>query len=200
LAGFAQATDQPDRANQVVIVTGGHDSATRAAVTQAAEAALTNASIEVSQVQPFGRVEDVINGHVYAVEWILLVLAVVMAMVGCVGLASTISTNVLERTREFGVMHAIGAPPRAVRRIVVSEGLFMAVASCLIAVVPAAALTVFMNAGLGTMLGGDPLPFRVAPTAALAWIAAVVTGAVLATLAPAFRASRLTVRDALAHL
>jgi putative ABC transport system permease protein len=40
-----------------------------------------------------------------------------MGLIGCIGLTSTMGANVLERTREFGVMHAIGARPKMVRRI-----------------------------------------------------------------------------------
>ena len=47
-------------------------------------------------------------------------------MVGLIGLASTMSANILDRTREFGVMHAIGARPKTVRRIVVAEGVLLA--------------------------------------------------------------------------
>jgi len=45
-----------------------------------------------------------------------------------------------------------------------------------------------------------PLPFRVSILAAGIWIALVTLGAVLATEAAATRASRLTVREALAYL
>jgi putative ABC transport system permease protein len=123
-----------------------------------------------------------------------------MAVVGCIGLASTMSANILERTREFGVMHAIGALPRAVRRIVVAEGVFIALASCLVAVIPTLGLTAVIGAGLGNLFMYAPLPFRISMLAAGIWIALVILGAALATEAAATRASRLTVREALAYL
>jgi putative ABC transport system permease protein len=45
-----------------------------------------------------------------------------------------------------------------------------------------------------------PLPFRISGTAVVLWTALVVLGAVLATEAAATRASRVTVREALAYL
>ncbi|MEW5952448.1 MAG: ABC transporter permease [Bacillota bacterium] len=46
-----------------------------------------------------------------------------VGVVGFAGLSSTMSANVLERTREFGVMSAIGAPPSTVRRLAVLWGM-----------------------------------------------------------------------------
>jgi putative ABC transport system permease protein len=110
------------------------------------------------------------------------------------------STNILDRTREFGVMHAIGARPKAVRRIVVAEGVFLALTSCVVAALPALGLTAVLGAGLGNLFMYAPLPFRISGLAVGIWIALVVLGAVLATDAAATRASRMTVREALSYL
>jgi putative ABC transport system permease protein len=110
------------------------------------------------------------------------------------------STNILERTREFGVMHALGARPKAVRRIVTAEGIFLALTSCLVAVIPTLALTAVLGAGLGNLFMDAPLPFRVSLLAAGIWLALIILGGVLATDAAAARASRITVREALAYL
>ena len=46
----------------------------------------------------------------------LLAMAIVMAAVGAIGLASSQGTNVTERIREFGIMRTIGAPGGAIIR------------------------------------------------------------------------------------
>ena len=92
---------------------------------------------------------------------IVLAIAIAMGVIGAIGLASTMSANVLDRTREFGVMHAIGALPKAVRRVVVAEGVFVAIASCAVAVLPALALTALLGAGLGNLFFSAPLPYRI---------------------------------------
>jgi putative ABC transport system permease protein len=108
--------------------------------------------------------------------------------------------NILERTREFGVMHAIGARPAAVRRIVVAEGVFTAIASWLLAIIPALGLTAIMGSVVGNTFMSAPLPFRISALGVGIWSVLVVLGAVLATDAAATRASQLTVREALAYL
>ncbi|MBA3405891.1 MAG: FtsX-like permease family protein [Gemmatimonadaceae bacterium] len=125
-------------------------------------------------------------------------LSIAMGVVGFFGLASTMSINVLERTREFGVMHAIGARPSAVRRIVVAEGVSVALTSIVVAAVPTIGLTAAMTTGAGKVMGA--LPFQVSAGAIAIWVVVLVLGAVLATLAPASRASRMTIREALSSL
>ena len=198
--GLAQAMDQPQLVNQLRVFTGKHDELTRQEVAAELEGRLTRAGFEVNSAASITRGEAISQGHLGPVVLILLGVAIPLGIVGIIGLASTMSANVLDRTREFGVMHAIGALPKAVRRIVVAEGVFLAAASCLVAIIPALLLTAVLGAGLGNLFFSAPLPFTVSWLAAGIWFALVILGSVLATDAAAARASRLTVREALAYL
>ena len=192
--GFEQATgvSQP---NLLRIVTDDHDEETRTAVAQAAERTLSDAGIVVRSAASVSRSAAAGASHMLPLILVFLGLSITISVVGFAGLASTMSTNVLERTREFGVMSAIGAPASTVRRLVVLEGIFIAVVSCVIAAIPALLLTAIMNDYL-------PMPglFQISIPAVVIWVVVVVLGAALATLAPASQASRLTVREALAYL
>jgi putative ABC transport system permease protein len=198
--GFANAMGQPQRANQLRIATNRHDEQTRQAVADAVDKTLTDAGIEVKSAASISRSEAITEGHLGPVILILLGIALPLGVVGVIGLASTMSANILDRTREFGVMHAIGALPKAVRRIVTAEGVFLALASLLVAVIPTLGLTAALGAGLGNLFFSAPLPYRISIPAIGIWTAIVILGAVLATEAAATRASRLTVREALAYL
>jgi putative ABC transport system permease protein len=198
--GFADAMGRPPQASTLRITTDSHDEQTREAVADAVDETLTNAGIDVQSAASIAVSEAATEGHLGPIILILLAIAVAMAVVGSIGLGSTMSANILDRTREFGVLHAIGARPKAVRRIVVGEGVFLALASCLVAVIPTLALTAVIGTGLGNLFMDAPLPFRVSMLAAGIWIALVILGAILATDSAATRASRLTVREALAYL
>jgi len=199
-AGFADAMGEPQRVNQLRIATDSHDERTREAVAGAVDETLTDAGIEVQSVASVAVSDAATEGHLGPIILILIAIAIAMAVVGCIGLGSTMSANILDRTREFGVMHAIGARPKTVRRIVIGEGVFLALASCLVAVIPTLALTAVIGSGLGNLFMDAPLPFRVSILAAGIWTGLVILGAILATDAAATRASRLTVREALAYL
>lgn len=83
---------------------------------------------------------------------------------------------------------------------VTAEGVFLALASCLVAIVPTLVLTAVLGARLGNLFMYAPLPFRISILAIGVWLALVVLGVVLATDAAATRASRITVREALAYV
>jgi putative ABC transport system permease protein len=199
-AGFAAATGQPQQVNQLRVATNRHDEPTRTAIADAVNTTLTGAGTNVKSAVSVSRMEAVSEGHMGPVILILLGVALPLGVVGVIGLASTMGANVLDRTREFGVMHAIGARPKAVRRVVVAEGVFLALASLLVAALPALGLTAVLGAGLGNLFFSAPLPYRISVPAIGIWTALVVLGAVLATDAAATRAARLTVREALTYL
>lgn len=192
--GFKAATgvSQP---NLLRIVTDNHDEETRTAVATAAERTLADAGIVVRSSASVSRSAATGAGHMLPLILVFLGTSIAIGVVGFAGLTSMMSTNVFERTREFGVMSAIGAPAFTVRRLVVLEGIFIAVVSCVIAAIPALLLT-------AVMVGYLPMPglFQISVPGVVIWVVVVVVGAALATLAPAYRASRLTVREALTHL
>lgn len=139
--GFAAATGQPQQVNQLRIATESHHEETRQSVADDVNAVLTDAGIEVASAVSVSRSDEISAGHLGPIILVLLGVALPLGVIGVIGLASTMGANILDRTREFGVMHAIGASPKAVRRIVVAEGVFLALTSCLVAILPALALT-----------------------------------------------------------
>ena len=198
--GFERASGRREQANVVRIITNQHDKDARVAVGQAATQALTETGIKHQEPRAIDAVVESTEGHSVILVGVILLIASTIGIVGLIGLGSTMSTNVIERTREFGVMKAIGASGSRIRRLVVFEGIFIAAVSCVVAVIPAMALTWAMGAGLGNLFLGTPIPREVSAPGIVIWILVVVFGAALATLAPASQAARLTVREALAYL
>ncbi len=198
--GYAAAIGQPVRANQLRITADSHDEQTRDTVAASVEKTLTSAGIEVGSAASVKRNQEASEAHMGPLVTIILAIAIAMGVIGGIGLASMMSANILDRIREFGIMHAVGARPSAVRRIVVAEGVFLAVASCLVAIIPTLALTKVLGARLGNLFLYAPLPYRISALAVGIWLALVILGAALATDTAATRASRITVREALTYL
>jgi putative ABC transport system permease protein len=198
--GLAAATGGTPRVNQLRVITDDHTEPTRQAVAAAVDRALTGAGIDVELATSVSRGSAAGSAHLGPVLLVLLGVALPLGVLGGIGLASTMSANILDRTREFGVMHAIGAQPKAVRRIVVAEAVLLALTSCILAALPALALTKVLGTGLGNLFGDAPLPFRVSGLAVSIWLALAILGSILATEAAAARACRITVREALTYL
>jgi putative ABC transport system permease protein len=130
---------------------------------------------------------------------ILLVIALLAAGVGGIGLVGTMSINVVERRREIGVMRVTGATSAAVAAIFVTEGVVLGVLSWVLAVplsYPGARL--FSDA-VGQVLLRSPFEFIYSLEGVGLWLGGVIVLSVLASLVPALRATKVSVREALAY-
>ena len=200
-ATYAQAAGMsPQDTNAVRIVLNQHDAASIRAAAGALENALAAGSISMKVVISETMLEGATSGHVYIFIFALILISVVMAVVGVLGLASSMSTSVIERTREFGIMRAIGARTGIILRNILSEGVFIGLFSWVIAV----PLSLPLSYGVGYLVGmlsfRSPLPLILSPWAVFGWLALVVVGSIGASYYPARQASRLTVRETLAYI
>ncbi|HEY6725554.1 MAG TPA: FtsX-like permease family protein, partial [Polyangiaceae bacterium] len=127
----------------------------------------------------------------------LLALAVLTAVVGALSLGSAMSNAVVARTRELGVLRALGASRRQLQRMILSEGLLVGGLSLLVASILAGGLSFALGALLGELTFKVALPWTFSVPALAAWTLGLFAVTLLATWWPATRAARLTVREAL---
>jgi putative ABC transport system permease protein len=128
----------------------------------------------------------------------LLVMAVLMAIVGGLGLMGTMSVNVIERTREIGLMRAVGASSGVVFQVFLIESLMVGLLSW-----PVGVLVALLSAKLLTdaisRLMETALIYTFSLGSVFLWLIIVAFVAILACLLPAWKAMRLSVREALAY-
>ncbi len=198
---FADALGQPvQMTNAVRVAMLSSDPEDIATVTQRIESVLAAANVRVSIAVSEALLDDAISGHVFIFIAALILIAVVMAVVGILGLTSSMSTSVIERTREFGIMRSIGARTRTVLLNVISEGVFIGLMSYFIAVALSLPLSLGMGAYLGNISFRSPLPLIVSPVGLGLWIVILLIGSIAASAFPARQASKLTIRETLAHI
>lgn len=144
-------------------------------------------------------VRQIISNQFGVIVSFLMIMAVLLAVVGGLGLMGTMSINVLERTREIGVLRAIGASTGAILRIVIAEGVLIGVLSWLIGALLALPLSWLMSNAVGVAFLQMPLDFVFSLRGLAIWLALVVALAALASFLPAWNAARVTGRDVLAY-
>ena len=122
-----------------------------------------------------------------------------MAVVAMIGLASSLGVSVLERTREFGVMRAIGCRSSDIVVTVLAEGLVIALLSAVAAIAMSRLVSEIVGRVLAS-ISNQELTLSLSSASVALWVAGLLLGATLVSWYPARRAARLTVRDALAHV
>lgn len=129
----------------------------------------------------------------------LLIISGLNALVGSIGLTGTMSMNVMERTREIGVMRAIGATDGQVMRQVIIEGTLIGLLSWVIAFALAFPLSSFMAFIVNTSIFGVNGSNSFTATGFLIWFGIVGVLSLVASILPARNAARLTIREVLAY-
>jgi putative ABC transport system permease protein len=129
----------------------------------------------------------------------LLIMAILTAIVGSMGLTGTISMNVMERTREIGIMRAIGADDRAVMRTVIAEGVFVGTLSFGLAIILSIPFTYLLARIVSLAVFQSPIPIIFTYMGYAIWLGLVLALSAIASILPARNAARLTIREVLAY-
>ncbi|MBN1450414.1 MAG: ABC transporter permease [Anaerolineales bacterium] len=129
----------------------------------------------------------------------LLIMALLTASVGSMGLTGTMSMNVLERTREIGIMRSIGAKDSVIMRTVIAEGVVIGLISFVLAVVLSVPFTYLLSTIVSVTIFETPIKVVFTYTGYGIWIALVLVLSALASIVPARNAARLTIREVLAY-
>jgi putative ABC transport system permease protein len=196
---LARVTNSVDRSGVVRVVTQQHDAAFRAAVAKDLRERFKRIGLQVGGTVTISEIRDSAEFQFNIIVVMLGVMAVLLAVVGGLGLMGTMSINVLERTREIGVMRAIGASNGAILRIVLAEGVMIGMVSWLIAFALALPFSMLLSGVVGQTLIGGPMSYTFSLSGGLLWLGIIIVLAALASFLPAWNASRVTVRDVLAY-
>ena len=132
-------------------------------------------------------------GSILNLLTILLGLTIFIAILG---IANTLALSVFERTREIGLLRAVGMTRRQSRRMIRWEAVIIAAVGAVLGTVLGVALGVLMvNAIPGDFISAFAIPW----TRILIMVTVTSAMGLLAALFPAWRASRMNVLDAISQ-
>ena len=186
-------------ANRLVIETRRADPAFQSAVQSSVLARLDQINFDIQASQTTTELKETNAAQLDILIVLLLVMVVLIAIVGGLGLAITMSLNVMERTREIGILRSLGAGNGVVRRVVILEGLVIGLISWALSIPCSIPLAIWLGNSLGLSLLARPLDYHFSVPAVLMWLGLTIVISVVASLIPAQSAARLTIRDALVY-
>jgi len=198
---LSQLINQPNQALSYRIAgdPGGMTPDQQAALAKTVEARLRAKNIDIADLSTGSSTSQTATDGFNILVGFLLFLAGLTALVGSIGLTGTMSMNVMERTREIGVMRAIGASNNILMKMVIVEGTLIGLLSWLFSCILAFPISKLMGDSINLALFDAPSHFALTPTGFLLWLGAVILLSVLASVMPARNASRLTIREVLAY-
>ncbi|HEV8687876.1 MAG TPA: FtsX-like permease family protein, partial [Gaiellaceae bacterium] len=182
-------TNYPQPTNQLTFVNmrGGFTPANTKRLEEALSA-FPNAKVQDREEFKKNQISGV--NTILNILYVLLALSVIVSLFGIV---NTLALSVFERTRELGLLRAIGTTRRQVRQMIRQESVVTALIGAVLGIVLGVALGALLAARI------EFIAFRVpVSTLILVAIAAIVVG-ILAAIMPARRASRLNVLEALQY-
>jgi putative ABC transport system permease protein len=199
LDAIFEATHKQNQAGQILVRTQTHEPEAVDAIVASLKSTLESQGIDLSASKTINEIYQEANSQFQIVLSMLLLLAVIMALVGGIGLMGALSIAVVERTREIGVLRAVGARSRTILGMLVMEGVFQGVLSWAVAVPLSLLAAPWLSDMVGQVMLGGKLVFRFDPAALVIWLGLVIIISTLASILPARSAIRVSVQESLAY-
>ncbi|MFN8482946.1 MAG: FtsX-like permease family protein [Anaerolineae bacterium] len=193
------ASKEYPRINRLIVRTTAHDEPSANTTLKNLQQGLEDQSIKVGLAQTEAENRRINEGSFSIITTMLLALATIVAVVGAIGLMGALSIAVVERTKEIGVLRAIGARSPTIMGMFVMEGVLQGLMSWGLAVLLSLVFSRPMSNLLGDTIFKLPLDYRYNWQAVGIWLAVILVLATLASIAPARSATRISVRDSLAY-
>jgi putative ABC transport system permease protein len=193
---FKQTTEHTSQATNIVVKTT--NPALTDKVTRDLEIQLNSAGFDVYTMWKTSDTRKVMEDHMALIIDILLVMAALFVIIGGLGLASTMSLNVLDRTRELGIMRAIGASTLNVLQIIILEGAFIGALSWVLAVILSIPYSALMGQVFAVLLK-NPINLTTSAEGWLIWFFVILAIGSVASAFPAWNAAKRPVNEVLAY-
>ncbi len=196
---ISKATHTTDHAFTFRIVTDAHTPAYQQTMSDRLEKYFRDQGYSVNAARTGDSMEKSAARILDILVTFLLIMALLTAVVGSMGLMGTMGMNVLERTREIGIMRSIGAVDGEVMRTVIVEGLLIGGISWLLGALLSFPITYLLSEIVSQAIFQSPIAVHFTYLGFAIWLLVVLALSAIASILPARNAARLTIREVLAY-
>jgi putative ABC transport system permease protein len=140
-----------------------------------------------------------VEDHFEIIFNLTMILTVIIIIIGCNGIILTMTTNIMERTREIGVIKAIGSSRYTLFSMIFAEGLIIGLLSWMVGVILTFPLSAYIGYTLGSILINVPLPLVLEPHAFFTSLLSVLIVTSLACFIPAYRTATKPIYEVLLY-
>jgi putative ABC transport system permease protein len=194
-----KVTKKYNQGSILLIRTTGHNAEFTADLTTQLKNLFEGSNLKVIDSQTQAAARQTNEWQFSTVTWMLLALSIIVAVVGGLALMGAISIGVIERTKEIGVLRAVGARSFIIFSIFSMEGILQGVLSWLISIPISFLASPIVANSLGQIMFGAKLDYQYNWPAVGIWFGIVLFISILASILPARGAARISVRDSLAY-
>lgn len=165
------------------------------------ETAIAPSDLNILYVMSQAERVKVIYDHLNIILTTIVFLSFTVLVVSALGMASATGISILERTREIGVIRAIGATPGMIFQLFVAEGMVTSIASIVLGLLLAWPLSQVASVFFGDLMLGEgaALHYMFSGEGFLITLVTTLMFGWLASRIPARRAIQIPTRDALAY-
>jgi putative ABC transport system permease protein len=189
----------PRESSSYRLITNTHTLESQQALCKAIDHHMRSLNLQVENVEAGMATRKQASQALNLLMAFLLIMALLTAFVGSIGLTGTMGMNVLERTREIGVMRAIGAVDLAIVKSVVIEGVLIGLISWGSAWVLSYPLSIMMLRIIAASIQSAPIALSYTLNGAIVWLGVVIFLSAVSSMLPARSAAHLTIREVLAY-
>jgi putative ABC transport system permease protein len=189
----------PGQSSSYRLITNTHSLESQQALCEAIDRHMRSLNLQVQNVEAGMTIREQSAQAINILIAFLLTMALLTAFVGSIGLTGTMGMNVLERTREIGVMRAIGAVDLAIIKSVLIEGVLIGMISWACAWALSYPISFALLRIVSTAMQSDPIALTFTLQGVFVWLGVVVLLSAAASVLPARNAARLTIREVLAY-
>jgi putative ABC transport system permease protein len=199
LDSLYETTKKYNQGSTLYVRTKDHSAAAQTAVTAELKDLYEARKMRVPQTTTEADARKTNEFQFSTITVMLMALSVIVAVVGGIALMGALSISVVERTKEIGVLRAVGARSRTIIGIFLMEGVLQGLLSCVVAIPASFAVGQPLASALGKAMFGATLDYTYNWTAVGIWLGIMLIISALASILPARSATKISVRESLAY-